>query len=52
MLLLPVLEKEEKENGGVDELLSLWRKREKKSMEREKCAGEDGCQASGGSGGG
>jgi hypothetical protein len=29
MLLLPVLEKEEKENGGTDELLPLWRKREK-----------------------
>jgi hypothetical protein len=29
MLLLPVLEKEEKENGGADELLPLWRKREK-----------------------
>ena len=29
MLLLPVLEKEENENGGADELLPLWRKREK-----------------------
>ena len=29
MLLLPVLEKKENENGGADELLSLWRKREK-----------------------
>jgi hypothetical protein len=29
MLLLPVLEKEEKENGGADELLPLWRKKEK-----------------------
>jgi hypothetical protein len=52
MLLLPVLEKEENENGGADELLSLWRKREKKSMEMEKCGGEDGCQAGGGSVGG
>jgi hypothetical protein len=24
MLLLPMLEKEEKENGGADELLPLW----------------------------
>jgi hypothetical protein len=29
MLLLPVLEKEENKNGGADELLPLWRKREK-----------------------
>ena len=29
MLLLPVLEKEENKNDGVDELLPLWRKREK-----------------------
>jgi hypothetical protein len=29
MLLLPVLEKEENENGGADELLPLWRKKEK-----------------------
>ena len=47
MLLLPVLEKEENENGDADELLPQWRKREKKSVEREKCGGEDGCQAGG-----
>jgi hypothetical protein len=47
MLLLPVLEKEENENGGVDGLLPLWRKWEKQSTEREKCGGEDGCQADG-----
>jgi len=29
MLLLQMLEKEENENGGADELLPLWRKREK-----------------------
>jgi len=46
MLLLPVLEKEENKNGDVDKLLQLWRKREKQSMEREKCDGEDGCPAS------
>jgi len=28
-------------------LLLLWRKREKQSMEREKCGGEIGCPASG-----
>jgi len=49
MLLLPVLEKEENENGDADELLPQWRKREKKSVERDKCGGEDGCQAGGGS---
>ena len=49
MLLLPVLEKEENENGDADELLPQWRKREKKSVVREKCGGEDGCQAGGGS---
>ena len=27
LLLLPVLEKEENENGGVDGLLPLWRKK-------------------------
>jgi len=37
MLLLQVLEKEENENGDADELLPQWRKREKKSVEREKC---------------
>jgi hypothetical protein len=42
MLLLPMLEKEENENGGTDRLLPLWRKREKQSVEREKCGGEDG----------
>jgi len=45
MLLLLVLEKEENKNDGADELLPLWRKREKQSMEREKCGGEDGCLA-------
>jgi hypothetical protein len=35
MLLLPVLEKEENENGGADELLPLWRKRENISGEGE-----------------
>ena len=35
MLLLPVLEKEENENDGVDGLLLLWRKREKQLVERE-----------------
>jgi len=50
MLLLPVLEKEENENGA-DDLLPLWRKREKKSVEREKCGGEDGCRVGGSSGG-
>ena len=34
MLLLPMLEKEENENGGVDGLLPLWRKSEKQSVER------------------
>jgi hypothetical protein len=52
MLLLQVLEKEENENGGADKLLPLWRKRKKKSVEREKCGGEDGYQVGGGSGGG
>jgi hypothetical protein len=57
MLFLPVLEKEENENGGADGLLKLlllllWRKREKQSVEREKCGGEDGDQADGDSGGG
>jgi hypothetical protein len=52
MLLLPVLEKEENEHGGADKLLPLWRKRKKKSVEREKCGGEDGYQVGGGSGGG
>ncbi|XP_052304289.1 uncharacterized protein LOC18107321 [Populus trichocarpa] len=48
---------EENENGGADGLLKLlllllWRKREKQSVEREKCGGEDGDQADGDSGGG
>ena len=51
-VLLPVLEKEENKNGGVNGLLPLWRKREKQSIEREKCGGEDGCQAGVDSGGG
>jgi hypothetical protein len=33
-LLMSVLEKEENENGGVDGLLPLWRKKEKQSVER------------------
>jgi hypothetical protein len=45
LLLLPVLEKEENKNGGVDGLLPLWRKREKQSVKREKCGGEGGGQA-------
>jgi hypothetical protein len=55
MLFLSMLEKEENKNGGADGLLKmlpLWRKREKQSVEREKCGGEDGDQASGDSGGG
>jgi hypothetical protein len=55
MLFLSVLKKEENENGGVDgllKLLPLWRKREKQSVEREKCGGEDGDQVGGDSGGG
>ena len=34
MLLMSMLEKEENENGGVDGLLPLWRKKEKQSVER------------------
>jgi hypothetical protein len=47
MLLLPVLEKEENENGGADRLLPLWRKKEELSVERDKCGGEGGRRAGG-----
>ena len=33
MLLQPVLNKEENKNGGADELLPLWRKKEKHQWE-------------------
>jgi hypothetical protein len=52
MLLLLVLEKEKNKNGGADGLLPSQRKKEKQSVEREKCGGEDGGQAGGDSGGG
>ena len=52
MLLLSVLEKEENKNGGADGQLPLWRKREKQSVEREKCCGEDGYQVGADRGGG
>jgi hypothetical protein len=51
VLLLPILEKEENENGGAGGLLPLWRKKEKQSVERDKCGGEGGGQAGGDSGG-
>jgi hypothetical protein len=40
VLLLPILEKEENENGGVDWLLSPWRKKDELSVERDNFAGE------------
>ena len=42
VLLLPILEKEENKNDGVDGLLPLWRKKEVLSVERNKCGGEGG----------
>jgi len=47
MLLLPVLEKEKNKNGGADGLLLSQRKREKPSVERKKCSGEDSGQVGG-----
>jgi hypothetical protein len=47
LLLLPILEKEENENGGADRLLPLWRKKEELSVERDKCGGEDSRRAGG-----
>jgi hypothetical protein len=47
VLLLPILEKEENENGGVDWLLPPWRKKEELSVERDKCGGEGGRRAGG-----
>ncbi|XP_011015774.1 PREDICTED: uncharacterized protein LOC105119343 [Populus euphratica] len=41
MLLLPILEKEENENDGVDGLLLLWRKKKVLSAEGNKCGGEN-----------
>jgi len=40
LLLLPIREKEENKNGGVDWLLPPWRKKEELSVERDNCAGE------------
>jgi hypothetical protein len=47
VLLLPILEKKENENDGVDGLLSLWRKKKVLSVERNKCGGEGGRRAGG-----
>jgi hypothetical protein len=47
VLLLPILEKEENENDGVEGLLPLWRKHEVLLVERDKCGGEGGRRASG-----
>jgi len=47
LLLLPILEKEENENGGADGLLPLWRKNDELSVERDKCGGEGGRRAGG-----
>jgi hypothetical protein len=47
VLLLPILEKEENENDGVDGLLPLWRKIEVLSVERNKCGGKGGRRAGG-----
>ena len=46
-VLLPILEKEENENGGADGLLPLWRKKDELSVERDKCGGEGGRRAGG-----
>ena len=45
LLLLPILEKEENENGGADGLLPLWRKKDELSVERDKCGGEGGLES-------
>ena len=45
VLLLPILEKEENENGGADWPLPPWRKKEELSVERDKCGGYGGGEA-------